>query len=103
VAEARVQLFSGFPSADQIEFELTDKNGLNVVSPGNEYWVSSVLIDLSQREWTMVTSGKKKLVLFGRAHYDDIFGRRHESTWLYWYDSEKAGGFVSGPFSNDVT
>ena len=36
-----------------------------------------------------MTRGEKKLGLFGRAVYEDIFGRQHKSTWLYWFDTLK--------------
>jgi hypothetical protein len=61
-----------------------------------------VFIVLSLDEWRVLTAGKQKLILFGRARYQDIFGKRHQSAWLYWYDTQ-AGGFVPGPFHNDVT
>ena len=102
MAEARLQLFAGFPTTEQIQFQVTDQNGLSVVSPGNDFWVSTS-IRLSLADWLLITSGKKKLVLFGRAQYEDIFGKPHKSTWLYWYESEKAGGFIPGPFHNYVT
>jgi len=103
IAEGRLQLFSNFPKTEDLQLNITDRNGVSVVSPGNELWVPSAFIALTLDEWLLVTSGKKKLVLFGRAHYEDIFGKQHKSTWLYWYDSEKVGGFVPGPFHNYVT
>ena len=103
VVEVRLELFADLPTTDQLQFNVTDKNGVSVVSPGNEFWVPSAFIALGLDDWLLLTKGKRKLVLFGRAHYEDIFGKQHKSTWLYWYDSEKAGGFVAGPFHNYVT
>ena len=102
-AETSLQLFAGFPASEQVQPQPTDRNGVSVVSPGNEFWVPSAFIELNLDEWHLVTSGKMKLVLFGQAHYEDIFVKQHKSAWLYWYDSEKAGGFVAGPFHNCVT
>ncbi len=103
VAESRITVFGGFPKTEEIQFDLTDKNGVSVVTPASEFWVPSAFIALSLDEWLPVTRGEKKLVLFGRAQYEDIFGKPHKSTWLYWYGSEKGGGFVPGPFHNYVT
>jgi hypothetical protein len=103
MAETSLQLLADFPTTEQLQFQVTDQNGLSVVSPGNEFWVMSTPIRISLDDWHLVTSGKIKLVLFGRAYYEDIFGKPHKSTWLYWYESEKAGGFIPGPFHNYVT
>jgi hypothetical protein len=98
-----LELLPDFPKTDQLQFNLTDKNGVSVVSPGNEFWVPSAFIALSLDDYLLMTKGERKLVLFGRAQYEDIFGKQHKSSWLYWYDSEKAGGFIAGPFYNYVT
>lgn len=103
IAECRIAVFLGFPTAEEIHFEPTDNAGVSVVSPNNEFWVPTVSIAFTLNNWAVLTRGEKKLILFGRAHYNDIFGRPHQSTWLYWYDTEKAGGFVPGPFNNFVT
>ncbi len=102
VAETRLELLPGFPNPEELHFQVTDQKGVSVVSPGNEFWLST-FICLSRHDWLLVTSGNKKLVLYGRAFYEDIFRKQHKSTWLYWFDSEKAGGFVPGPFHNYVT
>jgi hypothetical protein len=102
MAETRLQLFTALPTTEQIQFQVTDQNGLSVVSPGNDFWLSAS-IRLSLDEWGLITSRKKKLVLFGRAQYEDIFGKLHKSTWMYWYETEKVGGFIPGPFHNYVT
>ena len=102
MAETHVRLFDEFPATEQLDSQVTDQNGLSVISPGNDFWMSTS-IRLSLADWVLVTRRKKKLVLFGRAQYSDIFGKPHRSTWLYWYESEKIGGFIPGSFHNDVT
>jgi hypothetical protein len=101
MAETRVQLLDDFPTTEQIQFHVTDQNGLSIICPGNVFSLSAEL-RLSLDEWNLVIDRQKKLVLFRRARYEDIFGQPHKSTWLYWYDSEKRG-FVPGPFHNYVT
>jgi hypothetical protein len=103
IAGGHLQVFSDLPTTADLALNITDENGVSVVSPGNEFWVPSAFIALTFDEWRLITSGERKLVLFGRAHYDDIFGKQHKSTWLYWYDSEKVGGFVPGPVHNYAT
>jgi len=102
LAESRLQVRADLPTTEQLQFQVTDQNGLSVVSPGNSFRLGDS-INISIDDWNLVTSGKSRLVLFGRAHYDDIFGQSHKSAWLYWYDSQKVGAFVPGPSHNYVT
>ena len=46
-------------------------------------------------------AGKKKLALYGRAQYNDIFDKTHKSAWLYLFDVEQ-NGFITGPYHNYV-
>ncbi len=74
IADGRIGMFDDFPASEEVQFNISDKNGVSVVSQDNEFWVPSLFIALSFDEWIVVTQGRKKLVIFGRAHYDDIFG-----------------------------
>ena len=74
IAESRIAVFSGFPADEQIQFVPTDRAGVSVVSPDNEFWVPTVFIVFNLDDWNVLTAGKQKLVLYGRAHYEDIFG-----------------------------
>lgn len=103
MAEGHLALFPDFPKTEELQFNLTDKNGVSVVSASNEFRLPTAFIALTLDQWSLVESGQKKLVLFGRAHYEDIFRKPHKSTWLYWYDTGKAQQFVVGPFHNYVT
>ncbi len=102
MAEGHLELLSDFPTTEELQFNVTDKNGVSVISPGNEFPLPTAYISLDLQQWSQVENGNRKLVLLGRGLYDDIFGRQHKSAWLYWYDS-KAQRFVVGPSHNYVT
>jgi hypothetical protein len=49
IAECCIAVFQGFPTEEEVQFDPTDKAGVSVVSPNNEFWVPSCLSCLA---WT---------------------------------------------------
>ena len=99
MADCRLELFDRMPTMQELEIKLSQDQGYGVVSPGDISWQSAkrtVTFD----ELGQMKAGKK-LVLYGRAQYNDIFDKTHKSAWLYWYDTEQ-GGFIVGPLHNYV-
>lgn len=98
----RMQVCDDFPT--DAELKLTPANAsISVVSPGDEFWVvPTPAMRFKFDEWTTLMQGKGRFLLYGEAHYQDIFGNPHRSTWLYFWDNT-AGGFVQGPLHNQVT
>lgn len=98
----RMQVCDDFPS--EAELQLTPaKTSIGVLSPGAEFWVvPTPFMRFKFEQWNALMQGKGKFLLHGEAHYQDIFGNSHRSTWLYFWDT-LSGGFVQGPLHNQVT
>ena len=74
-----------------------------MLSPGGDFWVvPTAIMRFKPDDWNALMQGNRKLLLYGEAQYQDIFGRAHRSTWLYFWDTT-AGGFIQGPLHNQVT
>jgi hypothetical protein len=96
-----MQVFDDFPTTAELQFTPANKS-VSVVSPGGDFWVvPTAIMRFKFNDWTALMQGKGKLLLYGEAHYQDIFGNTHRSTWLYFWDTT-AGGFIQGPLHNQA-
>jgi hypothetical protein len=102
-AECRMLVVNDLPTTAELQFTPSNKS-VSVLSPGSDFWVvPTAIMRFKFNEWPAITEGKRKLLLYGEAHYQDIFGNAHRSTWLYFWDATAAGGFIQGPLHNQAT
>ncbi len=68
---------------DHRVFESTVENNNWVIAPNGPYWSLVKILDLTNEDVVAVNNKKMSIFIWGKAIYEDIFGREHELGFRY--------------------